>query len=165
MAKIIYHPQYQKGECSNCSLIINREIEREEYVPDYHLMLKSIVHVTPCRCRNCGEYFSDVEIMIPENTKGEEDMQTVTKTTYICDFCKKEYGSKEAAWNCEQSHDINERLKLVENSIICPACEGQGWVFGNDGCDTMGCDVCDGKKIVIPEVEIVKRRYYKKIGS
>lgn len=41
-------------------------------------------------------------------------MQEVTKTTYICDFCKKEYDSKDAAWKCEQSHDINERLKLED---------------------------------------------------
>lgn len=83
--------------------------------------------------------------------------------TYICDFCKKEYYTKEAAWKCESSHDIDERLKLIEGSIICPTCNGKGWYYGNDGCDTRTCGTCNGKKIIIPVIET--RRFYKKVGE
>ena len=90
-------------------------------------------------------------------------MQVKIEKTYICDFCKKEYNSKDEAWKCEQSHDIDERLKLIEGSIICPMCGGKGWYYGNDGCDTRSCYDCNGKGVVIPIIET--RRVYKRIGE
>ena len=90
-------------------------------------------------------------------------MQEKVVKTYTCDFCKKEHHSKEAALECEQSHNLDERLKLIEGSTICPICKGRGWYYGNDGCDTRTCWDCNGKGIMIPVTET--RRILKRIGE
>ncbi len=90
-------------------------------------------------------------------------MKEKTTITYICDFCEKGYPNKEDAYKCEQSHSIEEKLKLIRGSVICPTCKGQGWYYGNDGCDTRTCYDCNGKGIVIPVIET--RRFYKRIGE
>ena len=64
-------------------------------------------------------------------------MKEKTVTTYICDFCKKEH--------------------------YCPICNGKGWYYGNDGCDTRTCGSCNGKQIIIPVIET--RKFYKRVGE
>lgn len=90
-------------------------------------------------------------------------MQEKIVKTYVCEFCGKEYPTRDDAIKCEQSHDINERLKLIKDSVICPTCRGTGWYYSNDGCDVRTCYDCGGKGIVIPVIET--RKVYKRIGE
>ena len=90
-------------------------------------------------------------------------MKEKTVTTYICDFCGKEYAERDSAIKCESSHDLEERLELIKDSVICPTCKGQGWYWGNDGCDSRTCYACNGKGIIIPVIET--RKVYKRIGE
>lgn len=90
-------------------------------------------------------------------------MHEITITKYFCDICKKEHNSKEAAYRCEQSHDVDERLRLIEGSVICPTCHGNGELESNDGCDMRPCYTCDGWKVVIPTIET--RKFLRKVGE
>ena len=70
---------------------------------------------------------------------------------YECSICKQRYESMSDAVHCERTHMLDDKLRIVESSIPCPDCGGQGWYYGNDGVDRRFCNTCRGLGVVIPE--------------
>ena len=60
MAKILYQPY-----CSNCGKVIEETVYYEEDYNNLHGYAIPIATITPWRCVNCGEVFTNIEIQGP----------------------------------------------------------------------------------------------------
>jgi DNA-directed RNA polymerase subunit RPC12/RpoP len=64
---------------------------------------------------------------------------------YKCSKCGKEFTDPKVC----STHERKDHIP--PEAIICPICNGTGWVDGTDGCDCFVCYTCDGIGKVIPK--------------
>ena len=70
------------------------------------------------------------------------------KTIYECEVCgRNDFESEEECSRHESAHTAEEVISFL-GGRICPACEGEGGHYGNDGVDWRMCHLCKGKKVV-----------------
>ena len=84
-------------------------------------------------------------------------MKEITTTIYKCSICGSTFSEKDKCRNHEKSHTLDEKLNMVENSAVCPMCEGKGWYYGTDGVDTRFCGQCNGLGIVHKMIQTTER--------